>query len=327
MKKEENSYMNINVNDLLILTDILDDFETFNKNYSNTFSKNRKYNGITDIEDIVSKFYRKDKKLQKFYQENEKVIETINAYNNLWGFFIRNYDSGKNIKLKKHMEYFYQYMKDNKENLNNIISVLRKLDKLGFEKFNFNPEFDFTKKTYYHSFNMQICDELLDNMYAVPSIDGIKYKTDDSAYKIKIHYYDSKVCPFFTEIDLNNLNFDFSRLPSYLNKKDIDNIFMNLKSSVKTESKLINSSASIEYDIRRLTNVYNSVFVTFSNLDNISNKEEYLNALRNIKTEIEKIQKLASKFDSEIISNNSNITEESLNLEKKLLIDYNTFHS
>lgn len=329
MKKEENKIVTGNAGDLLTLIEILNSFERFNDSFFKTF-KNKNvtvedYSNIIDIRNRLDGFNYTNKTFDSFCFNNDYVLKVINKNTDFAGFFRRNYEVYNERKLDDDFSFFYEYFKENKDNLDSIKFVLKKLHKLGLSTFCFDESADFTKNTYYHKFNFLNNAQILDNMYAVPSADGLKYKTNKSSYLIKIQYYDSKARPLSAEITLNSLIFNSDRLPDNLGEKYVTSILKELEQSKKEASDLVRSSVFMNSSIEELICKFNSTSRTIAVLDNVSNKKELIATLENIKGELEQLKKLGVQFNQEVINNNSDITDEMLDYEKKLYLDYIVF--
>lgn len=332
MKNEENKMRKGNASDLLTLIEILNSFERFNDSFFKTF-KNKNvtvedYTNIIDIRNRLDGFNYTNKTFDSFYFQNENTLKTINKNTDFAGFFKRNYEVNNERKLNDDFNFFYKYFKENKDNLDSIKFVLKKLHKLGLSTFCFDESADFTEKIYYHNFNFLNNAQILDNMYAIPSADGLKYKTNKSSYLIKIHYYDSQarpLRPLSAEITLNSLIFNSDRLPDNLGEKYITSILKELEYSKKDASELVRSSVFINSSIEELICKFNSTSRTIAVLDNVSNKKELITTLENIKGELEQLKKLGVQFNQDVINNNSDITDEMLDYEKKLYLDYIVF--
>jgi hypothetical protein len=80
----------------------------------------------------------------------------------------------------------------NKKFLDQILTVLYELQELGFPRFEFNENIDFTNKEYEVSKNMSLHTfvTVYDNMELIPTYDRetTMYKTNESSYQITLYF-------------------------------------------------------------------------------------------------------------------------------------------
>ena len=167
----------MNVNNMLALAHILDDYRDF-KNRLNIYMFNN-YNKMemNNLIRISSGKFIISSRTKQFYEENKKIIDTINQYSSL----------NKFINTKDNIEYFYAYLNDNKDKLNDIISLLSRLKKLNFNEFALNSDEDFTKSEYKISKKERLATiSYLENMEVIPNCnnDIVCYKSKGSNYII-----------------------------------------------------------------------------------------------------------------------------------------------
>ena len=116
MKKE---YKIISLNNLLVLINILDDYKVFNKRL-------KKFNSSADIDNLSNLFkvskgeFILSPRTNKFYKENKNMIDIINKYSTLYDFITNIYISNRS---SYDIEYFYKYLKNNEDKLNEIIKI------------------------------------------------------------------------------------------------------------------------------------------------------------------------------------------------------------
>ena len=127
MKKE------VRVESLITLCHILNDYNDFTKNLAKLIKT--KYNrDIVYMLDKISngEFVIGAHKVKKFYRENKSVIDTINKFSNISKFITYNYDYQGNLKEETGLDYFYEYIRSHKEDLEKILSLLEKIKTLYF---------------------------------------------------------------------------------------------------------------------------------------------------------------------------------------------------
>lgn len=320
MEKQE--IIKININDLIALCHVIDQFEEFNKNLTNLFNTTKyKMELIYKLSKISKgKFSYNSKKVKNFYKENKDVIDIINKYTYIDSFISSYYTwtcDSKDVYLKNGE--LYQYILDNKDKLNKIIAVLEKLKNLKFYELNFSKDLKFSDEKY--CMNKRINENInivyLDNMESIPNYRNyiIDYKTNYSNYKIVIGTLIDKLSDYDKKIFLNDLTFDPDRLPKTLSKEDIIDTIIGLKK--ESECSNVKNSIDLSIGIDDLTSMLNRFNETINKMDNISSKEELINLLSNIRQEIVSIQDISQKYNSEIIQKNESITEDLLDTEKK----------
>lgn len=310
----------IRINSLIALCHILDDFEEFNKRLVSSLSF-KNYNDIYNLSK-VSKGEKcfNSKKAKKFYQENKSVIDTINKHYNIHSFISYNYDPKGNPDNE--LNYFYQYISKNRENLDKIISVLEKLKELGFKKIKLNEELDFSQEKYtFYSYYNNSTVIYLENLEAIPNYtNDITYKTNGSNYKMKLGvslWGKYIISEYDREIILNNLTFDVDRLPTAISKEQIIDKILELPTAKKEEYTIIRNSVDLSVSTDDLLSMFYSVNRSINSLEDVNKKEELIQLLSNIKEDILKMQAISAEYNKEVANNNENITETLLEKEKE----------
>ena len=135
------------INNLIALYHIMDDFEEFEKKLKPLISTKYNRDFVHDLWKISrGKFTFGAFKARKFYKENKTIIDTIGEYSDISSFINRHYDwQGNQIG---NLHFFYKYLIEHKNEIDKILAVLEKLQELGFTSFEFNEDLDFTKETY-----------------------------------------------------------------------------------------------------------------------------------------------------------------------------------
>ena len=304
---KEKKCKRMNVNNMLALAHILDDYSDF-KNRLNIYMFNN-YNKMemNNLIRISSGKFIISSRTKQFYEENKKIIDTINQYSSL----------NKFINTKDNIEYFYAYLNDNKDKLNDIISLLNRLKELNFNEFALNSDEDFTKSEYKISKKERLATiSYLENMEVIPNCnnDIVYYKSKGSNYIININvYYFEKP---ENEIILNNLLFDKDKLPKSLERNEILNEIFSLKNTKKDEVSSLKSIINLDSDIHNLEDVYNSLLDTMSSLDNMENRKELLHIVLNIRDALNRLIKFNAKYTDGVVSKSNSITNEIVNNEK-----------
>lgn len=319
MKKENT--ISIDVKNLLALCNILDEFEEFNERAISFFSgkdKNELLNKLIKV--TKNEFCFNSRKVKKFYNENKKVIDTIKKYSYVWDFFSKGYCWGS--KDKEELHYMYQYIKENRKDLDKIIAILEKIKEYKIDNLQFNKDFDFTKETYtlYNNVGLNTSFVYLDNIEVIPSYesDRIKYKSTGSNYIIDYRNKESVLIRGYSHVKLNSLTFDVERLPESLDSKEIFRKIMPLRDKKKDDYNAIRSSVNLNINLEDISELTGKLEEIIEEIDNVKIKDELKNYLLIISESIFKMQNITYNHDKENIGNSKYITEDILNKEKEL---------
>lgn len=256
------------------------------------------------------------RKAKKFYEENKKIIDTIKKHFSVWDFFSERYCWGP--KYNEELKYMYNYIMENREELDKIIAVLEKIKQLEINDLQFNEDFDFTNETYtiYTSRFSTSSYDYLDNLEVVPCYesDKIKYKTTGSNYKI--NFRDGS--KFLENIKLNSLNFDAEKLPNYLDREEMLNKLFSLRDEKKKEYDVIRNSVDLNIKIENMSSITSVLESIVERIDNVKTKEDLKKNLLTITSSLSKMQSITDNNDKENIEKSKFITTEVLEKEKKL---------
>lgn len=312
----KNTNFRANVNDLIILGCMLEEFEDFNKNLI-------KFKSSKHIGDYIYKLTKLSKgefvflsrRVKKFYEENRNVFDTINEYSKVWLFLVYNYDKRGNMGNHYDLDFFYQYMLKHKEELEKILLLLGKMKQLGFDVVIFDENY-FKKNEFKFNINSTSLFNLifLDNIEIIPNYDKnvIKYKTVDSNYAFEMNQ------KFEKSIVVNSLLFDSNKLPNTIDRKLFINKLLDLKMDIMKSCEEVKNSTDLSLGINDLSEQVISVSDIFENLDGINSKKELLEILSNIKENIKKLESISEEYDASLIKDGNGITKELLEKEKSL---------
>ena len=309
-----------NIDSLIALCHILDDYENFNEKLSNLLTMESKKNIAYDLSAISNgKIVFGLVKIKNFYNENKLVIDTINNFYNISEFIYTNYDSNGQLKEMSDLNFFYKYFLDHKDELNIIISVLEKMKVLGLYNLQFGEEINFTDKKYdvYTDFNKNFRISYLENMKIIPNYqeEVVKYTTTGSNYEIVVTSYINKNIKYSGTIIVNNLLFNPNNLPKEISKEVILDEIINLKNACQNECNAVRNSVDLSVSIDDLYSQYYITCKAIENIGDIENKDEIKDALLEIKSCLEQLQIISSTYNENIIDN-STITKERLKEEK-----------
>ena len=317
MKKEKKT-ISVEVNNLIAICHILNDYTKFTQNLKQLIKNNNSRN-IAFILYKISKgeFVFSSRKEKKFYKDNKLVIDTINKYSNIQNITI-NYLTEENS-----LDFFYKYIKKHQDNLERILSVLEKIEELGFDKLEFDEENDFTNTIYEIDTRSYINDiSYLDNIEIVPNYENniVEYKTTGSNYKIDVQLTFNTIEEYRKAIVVNSLLFDPKRLPEEITEETIYDKIVSLKKKEKKKCNNIRNSVDLSISIDDLYTQFENINKIIEQLNNEENKEqlpELRELLLEFKNNLNQLQKISSEYNERTIKENPNITEEMLKKEKK----------
>ena len=311
-----NDFKTININDLIAICHIMDKYENLNMEIKKIM--NIKGNKMLSFK--LSKINNNIcfGKIRKFYINNKEAIDIFNKYSNFTTFIFHSYDLND-----YDTDYFYNYILNNNNNLNNIMEVLYKLKSLGFIiiYMNENYYFDNTTYTIFKNLNDNNSIEYLDNIEALPSYleKKVKYKTNGSNYRISLNNK-FHIKSYKESIELNSLVFDPSILPEKLDKENTFDKIINLNKKLENENENLRNSININISIEDLIIQYQIASKMIEKINNDSYKVLLKNNLENIKNNLEELKTISDNYSKEIINNYSLINDETINEEKKLCL-------
>ena len=310
---------------IIALCHIIDEFEEFEKRLIPMISPKYNRDFVFQLWDISKgKFKIGAKKAKKFYSENKEIIDIINQHTNITRFINDNY--GWYGKPNGDLQFFYQYISNHKEEMEQILAVLKKIKKLGFRDFDFNEELDFTKEIYdvYPSFNNNFDLTYVANPQVIPNyVSHINFKTTDSNYKMKIELLGcpkKEISECGRDIILNSLLFDPNTLPEKIDEEHTHGELVRLKNEQEEKSSIIRSSVDLSISVFDLEQQFNYTSGTINKLNGVKNKEELIAVLTSMKENLEKLKTLSSEHDSSISQKEPSLTPEVLEREKSLYI-------
>lgn len=308
----------ISIGKLIALCHILDDFEKFNNNLSSFILENgakeyidnqtmasclREYrDDDVDISERFDQFWRSkhahDKKIiQKFYEANKNIIDTINKYFTIDIWVRYNYDHKGNLMNDSDLVSYYKYLINNKDNLSNIISLLNAMQKLGISFVALDESLEFTNIEYEidSSFKNNKSIEYLDNIQIVPNFQSsnIKYKTTNSNYKIVLFPIKKKseeeISPYDVKIFVNSLVFNSNTLPKSISKADTFDKIVNLWKS-NTDCVAATNHADLNTKLENLIPQIDSINDLISKLGNAENKPQALEIIYRMRADLDQLR-------------------------------------
>ena len=322
MKK--NKTINMRINDAITFCQLIDEYQMFNQAFIE-FLEKEKY----PLEPMakLSKMSRNvrchvSKKVRAFYNKYKFIIDTIEQNVGIQSFWFYNYayENNSNVVTFRSCG-FYQYLLLNFDKTDKILAILERLKELGFDKFELNPELDFSKEvyklivTYFETSDVAY----LDNLESIPEYEYgvVKYKTNSSPYKIELRIFNHANTIVRERICLNSLTFDVDKLPKKLSGKDICNEIIGLTVTRQQEYTAIRNSVNLSVGVHDLECLLNEFSKTITKMESVDSKDEALQELRNMQQSLSQIQTLSSAYNQSITEGSSYITPELLQDEVK----------
>ena len=317
---------NLDINNIIVLCHLINKKEDVN-----TFSEDLKLIGYKSDYVKFCKFINKIEKLsnkqhvllsgfeRKFYLKYKDVIDTIITYSNMSSF-------SDNNNYRDIIELYNNYLLFHEEDIANILAVLNKLLDLGFEEIRFNEEYDFTKMVFDYNPEYSHCTNIiyLDNIQVLPSYPGvIKYKSNNSNYRIDMEYSDLYTLTD-SEIRVNSLLFDPSRLPNSLNMEFVFDEINDKARQYYDINKKIKNSINLSVGINALLEQAEVTSCMLDGLENVESREELIEILNNIIAEINKLKKLSCEYNVSLSNKEPMLSKEFLEEEKKKYLSKRT---
>lgn len=304
----------VDVDNLLALANVLNDFQTFNNELQKLISVKNDEKIIIKLYDISTGHKIINLKVRKFYKKYKYIIDEINKNTNLIKFIASNYGIKGNKKENYYLDYFYDYF--TKNDLNKIKEVLLRIKQLKVQTLIFDENADFTKDTY--SLNTDICSNhhvhFLDNIKIIPNseFNTIKYTTLNSHYNISI----DQEFNIFSQMIVNSLTFDTKTLPNSLDTKDTINKIINLSKEKTEEVKKVNNCVELNSNVNSISKVFVNMNEITKYLENDQLKAKLIQILNNMSQEIKKLEIINNEYINDTIETTS-ITKEQLEIENR----------
>ncbi|MBQ2639319.1 MAG: hypothetical protein IJF92_00935 [Bacilli bacterium] len=319
------------VDNLLALCTIIEDYKDFDNSIKKYINDKNFFKTTNDLLNLSrNERLLRGKTAKKIYRENKEIIDKIDKYTNINSFLYYNKDLNKTASIDNDLNYFYNYIKENINDLDKIESVLKKIRNLSIKDIELNENLDFSKNKYclntnfYNNHNIYY----LDNIVVTPNYDDsiIEYKTNDSNYEILLkptvipengdpYFYISK---YGRKIKLNSLTFEKDRLPKKLNVNNTFNKIIHLKKLTKEVCKCIKNSVDLSIAIEILKEEYNNVVNEIIKIDDIDKKEYINEVLMSINENIMLLESISDNYMDKTVDNNPLLTKEQLQKEKVL---------
>lgn len=321
---EQRREFNCRVDDLLALYHIQDDFENFNEQLKE-LAKNNKMADIMHYLKKASKgmYSLRKRNITKFYKENQAIIDKINKHSDIFMFLSLNYESDGAVK--EDITGYYHYLLEHEDQQDHILSLLEKLKELEVEKIKLTEGKDFKNEEYSissYGFYSPPWFSYLENMKIIPEYPSptIKYKTTGSNYKLmldsSLSYRSTPLISYKNYIEVNNLTFDPQSLPSKLIKEyTYDQIIQLVKES--NTSQYLREVVDLGISIHDLEEQTKSTAAIFGRVDGMNENPDFLEALTQIRSGINKLYALEDDRKQTLTIENPSLTSQLIREEQK----------
>lgn len=327
----------IDINFVKALCNICENYESFEKDLNSLIFPNMHFNlskCIRNTKSIIRELCHitnnvtsvKSKSVCDFYKKYILVLNKITQFISIEEFiniiYLRNHNQITSLN---------NYILKNKDNLDKILTNLNKLSELGFEKLVFDESLDFTSDVYQLPAKLggivylpEARINYLENMELIPSFEGVKYKTTSSSYKIVVGARYELI--YISEIFMNDLTIDSSRLPNEITEEEIvgkihqarlDNrkMYQGLRNAIILSSEIGNLKDELEHFIPFINHI-----TLFSQNDDKNSNGELFKLFQEIRERLLQAKAISDEYSKKLLDENQCITEELLEEEKKVYI-------
>lgn len=332
MSKEEQPKI-MSVDSLVALCYILDDYKKLDESIKTNLTEKNSIKTTNDLVDI-SHNPRKvgGKAAREIYSKNKYTIDTINRYSNISSFLYYNDNWHRNVFSKRDIEfdldYFYEYILNNRDKLTQIRSVLKRIKKLGINNLELDENLDFRDNIYTVNPNFSSNDKIyyLDNIVIIPNYDHgmIKYKTIDSPYEITTQpenytndFSKGNISKYNIDIKLNSFVFDKNRLPDKITRTTTFERITYLRRWVTDACNSVRNYVDLSIDVDKFKDMYNDIVNDLINTEDIDNKESIHIILRKISNNIQLLEAITNGYKEKIVDNTENVKSTEIEREKE----------
>ena len=317
------------IRELKIICHTINEFKQFYNNLVIYMQNNKNFYNLNHLDELSEgKTKFKSERVKKFYEENYKVLNVIKKYTSI-AQFITNINYGKPTE-ESDIYKFYEYIYENKNQLEKILELIEKIEKLEFTTISLCENKSFVEKEYRIREGYEKI-AYLENMEIIPNYeqDVTKYRTSSSNYLISI---DSKTSLHPVEIrtnsqniTVNNLVFDPNKLPSSRETMLYELVNLITVHKTKKECDTVRTSVDLSINIDDLYYQLSTITSTIEKIENVKDRNEMKETLSNIKVQLDRLNQMSTKYDKSICSTSPSITQETLNEEKQLYIHRRNF--
>ena len=287
--------VNIDVNILIAFCHIIDNYDNFKENL-NLFSYENNSESINFT--VLEKLSEKqpvllNSKLKYFYYMNKRVIDTIKKYCSISNFI---------CNLEK-VEDMYSYINKNRKKIDEILSVLNRVKKLGFTRIYFDHNANFDNIVYDFSASFSHLDlYFMDGVISVlPSrnMSLINYYSKESNYLMSLDWSFDKISKYNREIVLNNLLFDVNNLPETISYESIIQPLKDMKEKNRETDQFIANSVYLNNSLEAMSEIITRIDEIVEKIGETDNKEKALAIISKTKDSVKEMNKFLSQYESQ----------------------------
>lgn len=318
----------INTDHLIVLCEVGEDYRLFYEDLERIIqSKNNK--------NFVRKMYRTmqgefsigTRKYQSFIEKHQRTIEIMKQYNCLSELILFRYDANGKKRKDFTEDYFYQYIQEHKEYIENIKAVALKIKEIGVEEIIFGEDLDFTDTEYKLDNFCGIRFAFLENIEVCPTYlsSPIKYVTKDSCYRLNLSLEgigDKRTIDrYYGNIELNSLIFDPNRLPDEITVESTALVIYELAKKKKEAYVAIRNSVDFSVSTSDLRNELERLKSIVLRIDKVKDNQELNLLFDQMQNILEQLQLFGVNFENQVIDSHTSISRETMKREKKLYVD------
>lgn len=330
----------MNISFLIALCNIIDKFDDFNSELELFIIK-----FDVDIDSLKKifngKFVLGNQDCKSFYKEHKEVIDLFNQYADITEFIKIYYLPFKTsyFELQKesmddyeNLIIFTEYLLNHKNQIENILKLLHKLQCLGFNEVILEETNKFNKETYQISTTFASNKDMvyLENLKCIPNHDDglVNYRSSASNYKITLNFSLDKriylrhntVDCFKQSIIVNNLVFDANLLPSEINPELMFEEIIATKSDNLKECQTITNAVTLGVEFYDLGERIKTVYDYVEGLGKFKNKGSMKKILLKMQEQLLKLKFDQDMYFLEIASRMPEVSEEYIHNELTLCL-------
>lgn len=320
----------IETRNLLAMCYILDEYQIFKEAVKELDKKAGSRDFVYDVIKLTQgKMVIGGKHAKRFFEEWKSVIDTINQHGYISNFMLANFCWGE--EKEQEADYFYEYLLANRDSLDTIKAILKKLIELKFDKVEMDTGLNLSERKYHLSTNLyhSIHFNYIANAINIPNYQtcSVQYYSETTPYEMEITTSLGQISEYGRKIKMNSLVFDPSLLPEEITKEIVFDSLISLKDKGKKEQTAIRNAVDLSIGLEDLQYMIES---TMRVIDTIDDETIKLNLLKSATTMLEELGKMkteSSVLESQIQQNYPTITEQKIVLEKNLFKQRRTYAS
>lgn len=310
-KEKQLEKFTIRIIDCIALCHVIDGFERFIADLAK-FSKGSKgYSNLDNLYKHIKDGKRVNKHIRNFYQEHYNVLNALhkNAY---ISNFLLIYFNNKTGTFNQEIMQMYRYLKNNKKDKDKILAVLDKLSELGFKNIIFTENVSFDNVYEFDKLNSHYYYYLDGKLEVIPSIQNLKYQSEDANYEIKM----STIPLHSPEITLNNLVFDANCLPNEICYDQTMGKILELKEKKKESFDVLKDAVCFDGYIENIVYFLDKLDKLIINIHNCSSKSQAQMHIDTAKQSIAELQWILTNYEDGLIDKEL-ISQDVLTKEKE----------